>query len=598
MAKASRTKRQKALRKARKDGVVSGAEAKKLKSLGVSNRQISNSNKAKVSKRAQKVVSKGSNNQYKPTANSSPKPERQNQGSKKTDYQTPPEKTGNNFLTGPQANQLRRILSNPGKFGYTEPNKTETSVDDDGNDVTTTIPGDTNYAALANQRLVGKGLKGLRKAGDPINNFDGEGDLQKLLAYATPLATQNNNQPLSGFGVRGSGDINDIREQLGVDRKTAVELGNAFRKKDIEITDPKYQKLINRIQTGINKGKGDFAIPQINRTFTGVDEGKLSIVGTNKYMRDLDNRKNQRGKYRDIQKGLEGSYSDAENNLEQGLSELGTRQETGYNKAEQQLEKGYGQSEQALTEGYADSEQALTKGYETSENALTGSYGKLETLLRDSYGIEGSNLQELLGGLEKKLTNSVDRSTGNVKDTFADITSALKEAAGAETSGLQGQYDQAAGEYGDIQVKSLLDKLGLTGLIGDTANRPDIKGDTSLGGFKDNANSRDDDYSALISQLGTQNKQLGDLNDSFAATNSYLTDELKSSQALIQDQQKRADNLKNSYTPGANPNAMTILAGDFRKNTRRRRDNQLSDLAVLTDLNSNRTNALAGLQLA
>ena len=50
--KASAKKRQQALKRARKDGKVSGAEAKKLRSLGVSKNKITNTKKATVSKAA------------------------------------------------------------------------------------------------------------------------------------------------------------------------------------------------------------------------------------------------------------------------------------------------------------------------------------------------------------------------------------------------------------------------------------------------------------------------------------------------------------------------------------------------------------------
>ena len=76
-----------------------------------------------------------------------------------------------------------------------------------------------------------------------------------------------------------------------------------------------------------------------------------------------------------------------------------------------------------------------------------------------------------------------------------------------------------------------------------------------------------------------------------------MSDELASANAAVEEANRRAGNLRTAFTPGANPNALSILAGDYRKSRRRKQDNQLSDLNVLSDLGTNKS-SLSGLQLA
>ena len=304
--------KQKRLERARKDGKVTRKEAKDLRALGISSKKITNTKKGKVTvtKQATKNASKPtptptpkptpapSPRPTPPKAKPSPTPTRNNKSTTPApSYSNVKEETGNRFLSGQQAKVLTNRLKNPARL----PGITETRQDPDtGEDVATTTPGEIDYAALANDRLVGKALKGLkRQDGKTINNFDSQDDIAKVLAYAKPLSNQGQTNT-SKFGKNGSGDIKDIRSQLGIDRGNALDLAEAFRRKDIKITDPKYQKLINNIRTGINKGEGEFAIPQLNRTFIGLGGGELSIVGTNKYNRQLNRNKAQKETYKGI----------------------------------------------------------------------------------------------------------------------------------------------------------------------------------------------------------------------------------------------------------------------------------------------------------
>ena len=459
--------KQRRLRQARKDGKITRNEAKKLAALGVNKKQITSTgknNQIKVQKQARKAASKSKpaakpttsastrKNQTPAQANPTPAPNRNNRsGRSNPSYASSGSNkdSGNKFLSGKQANQLTKLLKDPERFAPT----TSSTTDRDGNVTETTTPGEINFEALANNRLVGKALRGLRADGKNINNFNSNNDLQKVLAYAQPLASKPGGNALEALGVRASGKISDIREQLGIDRQTAIELRDQFAKKGIETTDPGYKNLLTRIEKGLNSGKGEFSVPKLNRTFTGITEGELDLVNTNRYKKQLDR-------------------------------------------------------------------------------------------------------------LNDKASN---------------------------------EYDEISDSVEPVDVKAILEGLGITG----PQDRPEISNETTdaLVDYQNLVEINSTGYEDLIETLSLQNESLGGINDQFAATNTYLTSQLSSANAAVEEANRRADNLKTAFTPGANPNAMSILAGDFRKSRRRREDNALSDLSVLTDLGTNK-NQLSGLQLA
>lgn len=466
--KASAKKRQQALKRARKDGKVSGAEAKKLRSLGVSKNKITNTKKATVSKAAVKQAAKPARkparaasrptsastrkNQTAARSNPTPPPGRSNStGRSKPNYESAGSQkdTGNKFLSGKQANQLTKLLNNPDRFAP----DTSSTTDRDGNVTETTTPGKINFEALSENRLVRRGLRGLSASGKSINDFSSNNDLQKLLGYAKPLASKSSNNGLGQFGARASGNIKDIMEQLGIDRQTALSIRDSFDRKKIETTDPKYQRLLDKIGKGLDSGKGKFAVPQLNRTFLGADKGDLNVVNTNKYNRNLL------------------------------------------------------------------------------------------------------------------------RQNKDVNDDYTDINKS----------------------FGEVDIASILESMGITG----PQDEPNISGDLTTGTntFETDSAEVNQSYQTLIDSLTLQNDSLGSLNDQFSATNNYLNGELSTANAAVEEANRRAENLRTAFTPGANPNAMSILAGDFRKSRRRREDNALSDVSILSDLGSNKKQ-LSGLQLA
>ena len=456
--------RQKKLQQARKDGKVTAKEARNLRNLGVSENKITNTNKGKI-----KVTGRAKQNakpkpapaptsnstrapQTPAKANPTPTPSRSNgAGGSTPNYENAGNQkdTGNKFLSGKQANQLTKLLKDPTRFEPT----TSSTTDSDGNVTETTTPGDINFEALSENRLVQKGLRGLSASGKNVNDFSSNNDLQKLLGYAKPLASQKSKNNLSQFGARASGKISDIRENLGIDRATALELRDQFAKKGIETTDPKYQKLLNKIEKGLNSGKGEFAVPQLNRTFTGVGTKDLDFVNSNQYAKQL-----------------------------------------------------------------------------------------------------------------KKQNNQLNKDYQDINESFENI-----------------------------DIASILESMGIAG----PQKRPDVIGDLAAETktYETAATAEDTAFQDVIDSLSLQNETLGTIADGFEATNKYLTSELSTANAAVEEANRRTNNLRTAFTPGANPNAMSVLAGDYRKSRRRREDNALSDLSILTDLGSNK-NQLSGLQLA
>ena len=104
-------------------------------------------------------------------------------------------------------------------------------------------------------------------------------------------------------------------------------------------------------------------------------------------------------------------------------------------------------------------------------------------------------------------------------------------------------------------------------------------------------------YEAAIGGLELKLDGLNNANEQWSAANKFMEDQLKSANAARSAAEKRASNLRNAFVPTANPNALSVLYGDNRRASRRREDNQLSDLSILSGLGTT-SNPLAGLQLA
>mgnify|MGYP001349282996 CR=1 FL=1 len=83
-----------------------------------------------------------------------------------------------------------------------------------------------------------------------------------------------------------------------------------------------------------------------------------------------------------------------------------------------------------------------------------------------------------------------------------------------------------------------------------------------------------------------------------ANTQQLLQSQLSSANTALAEQKKLSTNLANAYVPQAEATADTVVYGDSRQQVRKRRDNQLSDLSIVTGVGNAENFGLAGLQLA
>lgn len=502
------------LKAARKDGKISAKEARNLRSLGISEKNITRSNtssgkitvtgKAKENakppakgptnnkkqsgsplKNANKNVDKnasfkgattkpsaGVKAPSKPAPKASPKPVKPEPSAavsnaqknapttskniSRGDNQPTPTRPGTpspgstgNVKSGISGQQANKILRDFKQGGQRLPSSSTTSIDPEtGLETTTTTPGEINYDYYNNNRIYGKAKNALG-----IRDVNKLSELEEIRQYALGNQNPNAGKALSEYGIRGSGEFDDIVAALGGDAQAGYDVAEQMRKKGITMTDPRYEKTLQQLAKGV-QGEGRFGSNLLNLSFGRLGNGQLDVVNKTKYKKDLANSRQLKNMY----KGIDDVFAKT------GLNDL-----------------------------------------------------------LSSYSIGDNNV-----------------------DPNSEVANEL-----------QGLIDQQTQTYNDDMAS----------------------------------------YQAQIDAMGMQVNALGSMADGYAATNQYLQDELNSANAYVTAADQRAKNMATAFVPNANPNASSVTAGDFRKSRRRKEDNQLSDLAVLTDVGSN-SNPLAGLQLA
>lgn len=497
--KASAKKRQQALKQARKDNKVTAKEAKKLRQLGVSKNRITSTKKGsvKVTPAAKKTATRVS--APKPTPAPSPRP-----SPRPTPTPTPSRKTvtsavkqlqgsssgadkgGNKFLTGKQANQVLKLVTNPERL----PPSTSETTDRDGNVTSTTTPGKINYGSFADQRLINKALAGMKKDGNPINNINSENDLAKIANYVKGIATTKADRESLTGDARGSGKYSDISDAYYGDIGIMTDRANQYANMRNNITPytPEYKALADQLGKTPTLQQYEAALkdkPTANKKDINNFNNKITSVG----------------------KGRKSSSS-----------------------------------------------------YNPFEAAATA---------------KGKSIGPTVDGIGK--ASNYKPSEPRVKDIEAEyalIAAELGLPAGLGPSGNE--------------------KTGVARTAAGAADEP-IPLTSKRNRFDDNP------YADLITDLESQisglNLDIADMTADFEATNTYLSDQAAAASAAFEAAETRATNLANAFTPNANPNANSINYGDYRRRNRRKENNQLSDLAILSDV-GNSENPLAGLQLA
>ena len=83
-----------------------------------------------------------------------------------------------------------------------------------------------------------------------------------------------------------------------------------------------------------------------------------------------------------------------------------------------------------------------------------------------------------------------------------------------------------------------------------------------------------------------------------ANTQQLLQSQLSTANNALTEQKRVSANLANAYVPQAEASADTVIYGDSREQVRKQRNNQLSDLSIVTGIGNAGNAGLAGLQLA
>jgi hypothetical protein len=101
----------------------------------------------------------------------------------------------------------------------------------------------------------------------------------------------------------------------------------------------------------------------------------------------------------------------------------------------------------------------------------------------------------------------------------------------------------------------------------------------------------------FVGQLGDVQSRMAQQQEDFNTAQAFTNEQLNAANNAFLQEQRRSANMANAYVPQANPNAFSIGYGDGRASRRKREDNQLSDLTLMSGLGT-MSNPLAGLQLA
>jgi hypothetical protein len=197
------------------------------------------------------------------------------------------------------------------------------------------------------------------------------------------------------------------------------------------------------------------------------------------------------------------------------------------------------------------------------------------------------------GGSRKSGSGSNRSSSGAPRDTgkFVDIRNALREDAAAgqsAASDLSNQDVSQASAYetliADLQAQTAASEAAYQEQLTQQAEASAA----SLANLND----------LFVGQMDSVEARMAQQQQDFNTAQAFADEQLNAANNAFLAEQRRSANMANAYVPQANPTASSIGYGDGRRaNRRRRQDNQLSDLTLLSGLGTTKS-PLAGLQLA
>ena len=189
--------------------------------------------------------------------------------------------------------------------------------------------------------------------------------------------------------------------------------------------------------------------------------------------------------------------------------------------------------------------------------------------------------------------NNSSSSSGAPRDTgkFVDIRNALREDSSAGRDAASGLDNRAVEQSNNYQ--SIIDDLRAQTEASEAAYQQQLTQQAeasaaSLASLND----------LFVGSIGEVESRMAQQQEDFNSAQAYANEQLNAANNAFLAEQKRSANMANAYVPQANPTASSIGYGDGRRVSRRKRqDNQLSDLTLLSGLGTT-TSPLAGLQLA
>ena len=239
------------------------------------------------------------------------------------------------------------------------------------------------------------------------------------------------------------------------------------------------------------------------------------------------------------------------------------------------------------------------KEYQGQQKTSGGDWGKVQKALGIRTVDKPEDLARMFNFVNGASTGMTRKSGGNnggagtydrSSGEFGDIKGALGEDAQAgrnAASDLDNREVDQANAFQEVIDGLMASNTANQAAFEDQLAAQSAQSATSLANLND----------LFVGQMGDVESRMAQQQQDFNTAQAFTNQQLEAANNAFLREQQRASNMANAYVPQANPNAFSIGYGDGRTSRRRREDNQLSDLPLMSGLGTI-SNPLAGLQLA
>ena len=239
------------------------------------------------------------------------------------------------------------------------------------------------------------------------------------------------------------------------------------------------------------------------------------------------------------------------------------------------------------------------KEYQGQQKTSGGDWGKVQKALGIRTVDKPEDLARMFNFVNGASTGMTRKSGGNnggagtydrSSGEFGDIKGALGEDAQAgrnAASDLDNREVDQANAFQEVIDGLMASNTANQAAFEDQLAAQSAQSATSLANLND----------LFVGQMGDVESRMAQQQQDFNTAQAFTNQQLEAANNAFLREQQRASNMANAYVPQANPNAFSIGYGDGRTSRRRREDNQLSDLTLMSGLGTI-SNPLAGLQLA